>query len=37
MSHGKMASFVSFLLFGLTLVIKLGNFDFKILNDIEIL
>ena len=24
-----MASFVSFLLFGLTLVIKLGNFDFK--------
>ena len=28
-SHGKMANFVSFLLFGLTLVIKLGNFDFK--------
>ena len=29
MSHGKMSDFVSFLLFGFTLVIKLRNFDFK--------
>ena len=29
MSHGKMSDFVSFPLHGFTLVIKLGNFDFK--------
>ena len=29
MSHGKMSDFVSFSLLGLTLVIKLRNFDFK--------
>ena len=29
MSHGKMADFVSFPLFGSTLVIKLRNFDFQ--------
>ena len=29
MSHGKMSDFVSFLLFGFTLVRKLRNFDFK--------
>ena len=29
MSHGKMSDFVSFPLFGFTLVIKLRNFDFK--------
>ena len=29
MSHEKMSDFVSFPLFGLTLVIKLKNFDFK--------
>ena len=28
-SHGKMSDFVSFSLFGLTLVIKLTNFDFE--------
>ena len=28
MAHGKMADFVSFTLFGFTLVIKLGNFHF---------
>ena len=28
-SHGKMSDFVSFPLFGLTLVIKLINFDFQ--------
>ena len=28
-SHGKMSDFVSFALFGFTLVIKLRNFDFK--------
>ena len=28
-SHGKMADFVSFPLFGLTLVIKLRNFNFE--------
>ena len=27
MSHGKMFDFVSFLLFGFTVVIKLTNFD----------
>ena len=27
--HGKMSDFVSFQLFGFTLVIKLRNFDFK--------
>ena len=29
MSHGKMSDFVSFPLFGFTLVIKLRNFDFE--------
>ena len=29
MSHGKMSDFVSFLLFGYTLAIKLRNFDFE--------
>ena len=29
MSHGKMSDFVSFPLFGFTLVIKLGNFNFE--------
>ena len=29
MSHGKISNFVSFPLFGFTLVIKLRNFDFK--------
>ena len=29
MSHGKMSDFVSFLLFGFTLIIKLRNFDFE--------
>ena len=29
MSNGKMSDFVSFSLFGLTLVIKLGKFVFK--------
>ena len=29
MSHGKMLDFVSFPLFGFTLVIKLRNFDFE--------
>ena len=29
MSHGKMSDFVSFLLFGYTLAIKLINFDFE--------
>ena len=29
MSHGKMSDFVSFPLFGFTLVIKLTNFDFE--------
>ena len=29
MSHGKMSNFVSFPLFGVTLVIKLRYFDFK--------
>ena len=29
MSHGKMSDFVSFSLFGFTLVIKLRNFDFE--------
>ena len=29
MSHEKMSGFVSFPLFGLTLVIKLRNIDFK--------
>ena len=29
MSHGKMSDFVSFLLFGFALVIKLRNFDFE--------
>ena len=28
-SHGKMSDFVSFPLFGFTLVIKLRNFDFE--------
>ena len=28
-SHGNMSDFVSFPLFGFTLVIKLGNFDFE--------
>ena len=28
-SYGKMSDFVSFLLFGFTLVIKLRNFDFE--------
>ena len=28
-SHGKISDFVSFPLFGLTLVIKLRNFDFE--------
>ena len=30
MSHEKMSDFVSFLLLGFTLVIKLRNFDFEI-------
>ena len=30
MSQEKMSDFLSFPLFGLTLVIKLGNFDFEI-------
>ena len=29
MSHGKMPDFISFTLFGFTLVIKLRNFDFE--------
>ena len=29
MSYGKMSGFVSFLLFGFSLVIKLRNFDFE--------
>ena len=29
MSHGKMSDFVSFLLLGFTLIIKLRNFDFE--------
>ena len=29
MPHGKMADFVSFALFGFTLVIELRNFDFE--------
>ena len=29
MSHGKMSDFVSFLLFGFTLVIKLRKFDLE--------
>ena len=29
MSHGKMSDFVLFPLFGFTLVIKLGSFDFE--------
>ena len=29
MPHGEMSYFVSFPLFGFTLVIKLRNFDFK--------
>ena len=29
MSHGKMSNFVSFSLFGFTLVIKLRNFDLE--------
>ena len=29
MSNGKMSDFVSFPLFGFTLVIKLGNIDFE--------
>ena len=29
MSHGKMSDFVSSPLFGITLVIKLRNFDFE--------
>ena len=29
MSHEKISNFVSFSLFGFTLVIKLRNFDFK--------
>ena len=29
MSHGKMSDFVSFTLFGFTLVIKLRNSDFE--------
>ena len=29
MPHGKMSDFVSFSLFGFTLVIKLRNFDFE--------
>ena len=29
MSHGKMPDFISFTLFGFTLVIKLINFDFE--------
>ena len=29
MYHGEMSDFVSFLLFGVTLVIKLKNFDFE--------
>ena len=29
MPYGKMSDFVSFPLFGFTLVIKLRNFDFK--------
>ena len=29
MSHGKISDFVSFPLFGFTLVIKLRNFDFE--------
>ena len=29
MSHGKMSDFVSIPLFGFTLVIKLGYFDFE--------
>ena len=31
MSHGKMSDFVSFPLFGFTLVIKLRNFDFEVI------
>ena len=27
--HGKMSDFITFLLFGFTLVIKLSNFDFE--------
>ena len=30
MSHGKISDFVSFPLFGFTLVMKLRNFDFEI-------
>ena len=30
LSHGKMSHFISFLLFGFTLVITLRNFDFEI-------
>ena len=30
MLHGKMSDFVSFLLFGFTVVVKLGNFDLKV-------
>ena len=30
MSHGKMSDFVSFPLFGFTLVIKLRNFDLEV-------
>ena len=29
MSHGRISEFVSFLLFGFTLVIKLNKLDFK--------
>ena len=29
MSHGKMFDFISFSLFGFTLVIKMRNFDFE--------